>query len=150
MSEGTMSNQDERVLAALAHGSILIGVLTSGIGGIGVALLIRLTQRGKSSYAAFQALQALVYQVVTTVINVAIWTCWGLAWMAMLLPPLLSNPSAYEYAPPSGLWIGLLLMIVPAGVGVLTVLYGLWGAVRCWGGHDFRYAIIGRWLESHR
>ena len=29
-------------------------------------------------------------------------------------------------------------------------LHGLWGAVRCWGGHDFRYAIIGRWLESHR
>jgi len=150
MSEATMSNQDERVLAALAHGSILLGVLTSGVGGIGAALLIWLTQREKSAYATFQALQAVVYQVVTILVNGAVWTCWGLAWMAMLLPPLFANPSAYEKAPPAGLWIGLLLMVVPAGISVLTVLYGLWGAVRCWGGHDFRYAIIGRWLESHR
>jgi uncharacterized Tic20 family protein len=150
MSEGTMSSQDERVLASLAHGSILLGVLTSGVGGIGAALLIWLAQREKSTYAAFQALQAAVYQVVTILVNVVVWTCWGLAWMAMLLPPLLANPTAYENAPPAGLWIGLLLLVMPAGISVLTVLYGLWGAVRCWGGDDFRYSIIGRWLESHR
>jgi hypothetical protein len=68
----------------------------------------------------------------------------------MLLPPLFANPTAYENAPPAGLWIGLILIVVPAVISFLTVLYGLWGAVRCLGGYDFRYAIIGRWLESHR
>ena len=29
----------------------------------------------------------------------------------------------------------------------LLTLYGLWGAVQSFGGHDFRYLIIGDWLE---
>jgi hypothetical protein len=44
--------------------------------------------------------------------------------------------------------VGLLLMVVPFGIWGLTILYGLYGAVRCYGGHDFKYAIIGDWLES--
>jgi hypothetical protein len=48
------------------------------------------------------------------------------------------------------LWAGLILMIVPPGIWGLIILYGLWGAGRCLGGHDFKYAIIGKWLESQR
>jgi hypothetical protein len=48
------------------------------------------------------------------------------------------------------LWAGLILMIVPLSIWGLTILYGLWGAARCLGGHDFKYAIIGNWLESQR
>jgi hypothetical protein len=76
------------------------------------------------------------------------WCCWGVLWMAMLLPPLFSNPEAYQVTPPPGLWIGLMFMVVPFFVWGLTILYGLWGAVRCLGGHDFRYAIVGNWLKS--
>ena len=147
MSERVMVNQDERVLAALAHGSILLGLLT---GGIAAALLIWLAQKEKSAYAAFQALQALGYQVVTFIVSLVSWVCWGLVWMAMLLLPLFANPEAYEEVPPAGLWIGLLLIAVPIATHVLIVLYALWGAVRCLGGHDFTYAVIGRWLDSHR
>ncbi len=41
-------------------------------------------------------------------------------------------------------------MIVPLAIWGITILYGLWGAVRCLGGYDFRYAIIGRWLEGQK
>lgn len=149
MTVRTDTKQEERVLAAAAHGSILVSLLTSGLGGVLAATAIWLTQREKSGYAAFQALQALVYQVVTFVISAVTWTCWGLAWLAMIVPPLFANHAAYENAPPAGLWIGLLLMAVPIAVHGLTVLYALWAALRCLGGHEFRYAIIGRWLESH-
>jgi hypothetical protein len=44
------------------------------------------------------------------------------------------------------MWIGLALMIVPLGIWGLTIIYGLWGGVRCFSGHDFKYAIIGNWL----
>ena len=44
--------------------------------------------------------------------------------------------------------IGLLLMVVPFGLWGLTILYALWGAVRCLAGDDFRYVVIGKWLDS--
>jgi uncharacterized Tic20 family protein len=145
--QGTIS-QDEKVLAGLAHGSILLGLFTSGIGGIVTALVIWVTQKEKSAYVAGQALQAMVYQVATFLLTMFAWCCWGALWMLMFLPPMFSNPEAYQYAPPAGLWVGLFLMVVPFGIWGLTILYGLWGAVRCLGGHDFEYAIIGKWLES--
>lgn len=148
--KGMSTRQNERTLAAVAHGSILLGIFTNGIGGIATALVVWLTQREKSAYVRFQALQALVFQVVTFVIAMGIWFCWGMAWLVLLLPSLLANPGAYETTPPPGLWVGLSLMVVPAGIGLLTVLYGLWGTVRCLGGHDFRYAIIGNWVEKQQ
>jgi len=150
MNEEHVSTQEERVLAALAHGSILLGIFTNGIGGIAASLVVWLIQKEKSAYAAGQALQALVYQVATMVLTWSVWGCWGCAWMGLLLPPLMANPDAYQTTPPAGLWVGLILMIVPLGITGLTVLYGLWGAVRCLSGHDFKYAIIGRWLEGQK
>ena len=68
--------------------------------------------------------------------------------MAMVFIPLISNPGAFEVAPPPGIWFGLLLMVVPLAIWGLIILYGLWGALRCLGGHAFSYIIIGRWLGS--
>lgn len=136
------------MLAGLAHGSILLGVFTSGIGGIVAALVIWLVQKEKSAYVAAQALQALVYQVMVFLMTMLVWCCWGVLWLLLFLPPLAANPSAYQVTPPAGLWVGLALMIIPIGFWGLTILYGLWGAARCLGGHDFKYAIVGNWLEN--
>jgi uncharacterized Tic20 family protein len=147
MNKVTVS-QDERTLAGLAHGSILLGIFSNGLGGILTALVIWLLQKEKSAYVAAQALQALVYQTIVFLITMLAFCRWGLLWTLMLLPPLFANPAAYETVPPPGLWAGLFLMVIPLGVWGLTILYGLWGAVRCFGGHDFKYALIGDWLES--
>jgi hypothetical protein len=48
------------------------------------------------------------------------------------------------------LWVGLALILVPLALWGLMILYGLYGAVRCMGGHEFKYAVIGNWLESQR
>ena len=148
MSDERSVSQDDRLLAGLAHGSIVLAPFTSGLGGIIAALVIWLIQREKSAYVAYQALQSLVYQAVTFLVTMIAWCCWGALWMAMIFAPLLANPQAYETAPPAGMWAGLVLMVVPLGVWALTILYGLWAAVRCLGGHDFRYAIIGKWLQK--
>lgn len=150
MSERLAPTQDEKTLAGLAHGSILLGLATSGVGGIVAALVIWATQKEKSPYAAAQALQATVYQAVTFLIMMIAWCCWIGLYMMMIFVPLMSNPGAYEAAPPAGLWVGLFLMIVPLGIWGLIILYGLYGTVRCLGGHDFKYAIIGDWLEGQR
>jgi uncharacterized Tic20 family protein len=150
MTEQAVRTQDEKVLAGLAHGSVLLGIFTNGIGGIASALVIWLVQKEKSAYVAAQALQALVYQVLVFLVTMLAWCCWGMLWMVLLLPPLMSNPGAYENTPPPGLWLGLVLMVIPLGIWGLTILYGLWGAVRCLGGRDFSYAIIGKWLEDQK
>ena len=148
MSEQASITQDEKTLAGLAHGSILLGIFTNGVGGIVAALVIWATQKDKSPYVAFHALQALVYQAVTFIVTMLAWCCWGALYTAMILVPLISNPDAYQSAPPAGLWLGLFLMVFPFAIWGLTILYGLWGAVRCFGGHDFRYAVIGRWVDG--
>ncbi len=141
-------SQDERIMAGLAHGSILLGFFTNGIGGIGAALLIWLTQKEKSVYVARQAMQALMYQVATFVLAFVIWGCWGVLFMMMFLPPILANPEAYNNAPPPGMWVGMTLMIFPLITMALTVVYGLWGAVRTFSGHDFKYVVVGKWLDN--
>ena len=148
MSMEEALTRDEKTLAGLAHGSILLGVFTSGMGGILAALVIWLVQKEKSAYVAAQALQAMVYQTLTFILTMVAWCCWGALWMAMLFMPLLTNPDAYGANPPAGMWFGLLLMVVPLGLWGLTILYALWGAVRCMAGDDFRYVVIGKWLES--
>ena len=150
MSEEKSLTQEEKTMAGLAHGSVLLGIFTNGIGGIVAALVIWVLQREKSAYAAGQALQALVYQSVTFVVTMLAWCCWGIVYTVMIMVPLISNPGAYDAAPPAGMWVGLGLMIIPFGIWGLTILYGLIGAARCYGGQDFRYAIIGNWLRNQK
>lgn len=150
MSEQAMVTQNERGLAGVAHGSVLLGIFTGGVGGIIAALVIWLSQKEKSAYVAYQSLQALVYQAVTFLITMTCWCCWGLLWMVSILAPVIGNPDKYEDAPPASVWLGLVLMIIPLGIWVLTILYGLYGAARCFGGHDHKYAVIGNWLESQQ
>jgi uncharacterized Tic20 family protein len=148
MSQEVSVTQDEKTLAALAHGSILLGLFSNGIGGIVATLVIWATQKEKSRYVALQALQAMVYQALTFLLVMLAWCCWGLVWTAMILVPLSASPGAYDQAPPASMWIGLFLIIVPLALWGVTMLYGLWGAARCLGGQDFQYPLIGRWLES--
>ena len=148
MDEQSGIKQDERLLAALAHGSILLAPLTNGVGGIVTALVIWMIKREKSPYVAFQALQALAYQVATFVVTGLAMCCWTAVWMLMWMPAMAANPEAYQDVPPTGMWIGLALGIIPLAVGAATLIYGLVGAARTLGGHDFRYAVIGKWLKS--
>ena len=148
--EMAVTEQNERMLAALAHGSILFAIFTNGVGGIAAALVIWLTQKERSPYVRFQALQALVYQTLIFVVTMGLWFCWGMSWLVLLMPPLIANPEAYQSTPPPGMWVGLSLLSVPICIGLLTLLYGLWGAVRCLGGYDFRYLVIGNWVSEHQ
>jgi uncharacterized Tic20 family protein len=150
MSEQMVPSKDERNMAGLAHGSILLGIFTNGVGGIVAALVIWITQKDKSDYVAGQSLQALVYQALAVSISMLAWCCWGALYTAMVFVPLLANPGAYETTPPASLWLGLFLLVVPMGIWALTTLYGLYGSLRCFGGYDFKYIVVGNWLDKQR
>jgi uncharacterized Tic20 family protein len=134
---------ENRLLAALAHGS----VVAQGIG-ILVGVLVYITQRDKSRFAAFQALQAAVFQLISLVVTVVLWLFWGACYGLSMVPLIVQMDANPEAAPPAIFWVSMLGMMIPLFYMVLVGLYGLWGAWRTWQGKDFRYFLVGSWLEK--
>jgi uncharacterized Tic20 family protein len=153
MEEQGSKTKLERVLAALAHGSILLWVPLNIVGdgiifglvgmgiGIAVTLSIWLAMKGRSAYVRAQALQAVVYQVAVVVVTAVGSIVW-LVLCAMIWMDFVGGGGPA--------WAEATLFAFAVGLPVLAILYALWGAVRCLGGHDFRYAIVsklvGRWI----
>jgi uncharacterized Tic20 family protein len=134
---------ENRLLAALSHASIV----AQGIG-ILVGVLVYITQRDKSRYVAFQALQAAVFQLANLIITVALWLLWGACYGLSMIPLIIQAEANPNAPPPAIFWISLASMIIPLIFMVLISLYGLWGGVRTWQGADFRYLFLGGWLEK--
>lgn len=148
MNKEVFVSQEERTMAALAHGSVLLGVLTSGVGGIFAAMIIWLTQREKSAYVAYQAMQALVYQISVLFLTMVGFCLWGMVFTFSIVPPMLANPELYQYSPPPSMWFGMSMLIFPCGLWFITILYGIWGAIRSYSGEDFKYIVIGKLLAN--
>ena len=64
MQDSTQYSSEERLWAALAHGSVLLSFL-GPLGPLGIWL----SQRCKSAYVRFHALQAMGYQILS------FWVC---------------------------------------------------------------------------
>lgn len=134
---------ENRLLAALAHGSIVAQAI-----GILVGVLVYITQREKSRFAAFQALQAAVYQLLNFTIILGLWLVWGIFYGLSMVPFIQMTNANPEAAPPSIFWIALISIVIPLLYMFLVTLYGLWGGLQTWQGKDFRYLLIGGWLEK--
>jgi uncharacterized Tic20 family protein len=134
---------ENRLLAAVAHGS----VVAQGLG-ILVGVLVYVTQRDRSRYAALQGLQAAVFQLLNLIVTLVLWVVWGVLYGLSMIPLVVQAEASPEAAPPAVFWIALIAMVVPLAYMVLVGLYGLWGALRTWQGKAFRYLLIGRWLEQ--
>ena len=133
---------EARLLAALAHGS----AVAQGIG-ILVGVLVYVTQRDKSRFAAFQALQAAVYQLVNFIIVIGMWIVWGVFYGVGMIPFIMYFENHPDAAPPVSFWIFTMSWVLPLIFMLFVGLFGLWGALRTWQGADFRYPLIGGWLE---
>lgn len=142
MTQDKVINVEARLLAALAHGSVVLQGL-----GLLTGVLVYINQREKSAYAAFQGLQAAVYQLLGMIVVVGLWVAWGVLYAISMIPLIQMSEQSPDGPVPPLFWIGLGSMIVPMIVMVIIGVIGLIGALRTWQGHEFRYPIIGRWLE---
>ena len=113
-----------------------------------MGVIVYLTQRDESRYAAFQGLQAAVFQLANLVITIGLWVLWGVLYGLSMISLIMQADSNPDAAPPAIFWIAMVSMVSPLIYMVLVGLYGLWGAVRTWQGRDFRYLFIGGWLEK--
>ncbi len=134
--------QEERLLAALAHGTIITAYFAPV-----ASILIYVTQKEKSAYVAGQALQAAVYQLGGILLMIVGWVLWSICYTLSLVP-LIASADRYADAPPPLFWAGLASMLCPLIFMLLWGLYGLYGALRAWSGADFRYAFVGNRVLS--
>jgi uncharacterized Tic20 family protein len=142
----THPTQDERVMAALAHACIML----FGTGIIAVVVLW-VTQKDRSRYVAFQALQAMVYQVIGFFVFLVAMCSWLTLYLLSLIPLMAAAEKAAS-EPPLYFLVSLVLMVVPFALMGIWILGGLWGAVRTLQAREFRYLVLGnqleRWLAS--
>lgn len=146
MSEKTGSGiQDERVMAAIAHATVIF----SALGLIG-PLVIWGTQKEKSPFVAFQALQAAAYQfllLLGALLAGALYMCSFLSWPFTVL---LSEPFDERGAlcfPFLGFSCTFCVLFLLMLAWLAYVGYGLYAAVSVLQGNDFRYVFLGRRLE---
>jgi uncharacterized Tic20 family protein len=152
------ATQDDKVVAALAHA---LGPL--------IAIIVWATQKDKSPFVAFQSLQALVYQLtgfVGMLVGMGCYMCsfLGVFGGVFAFIPLGAigaaategSEAAEGFAALIGLLISALTMVLPFAIfgliflaAIAFLLYGLWAALSVFQGNDFRYVVIGRWLERY-
>lgn len=139
--EAARPSQSDCNLAALAHGSTLLN-LFPGLG-ILAALLIWLNVKERSRYAGFQSLQALAFQVAVLLATLLGGILVAVGWVVSgLLTAVLVGCLLMPFA--------LLLTIAVGLVPIAGLVYGLVGAYEVYYGHDFRYWLVGEWLEREQ
>jgi uncharacterized Tic20 family protein len=139
--ESTLPSQDERIMGALPHISVLIPYI-----GVIVPIMIWVTQKDKSRFVYLQALQAAAYQLALFVATLLGWGCYILSFV-LLIPTMV-------FIQPSSEWPALAATFIPfcvlglIGLGWLFFLiYGIVAAIQVFQGKDFRYIVIGDQVE---
>jgi uncharacterized Tic20 family protein len=160
--------QDDKIMAAVGHATIIWPVL-----GIIAPLVIWATQREKSAFVAFQALQATVYHMTLILAGLVCGICYLFTYFGVVLGALgiplsmvftLSREGTRTEEIPPGAVVAMIvaslvmvffyllvfsLMTVGVAGWLAYMAYGLYGAVASFRGRDFRYVVIGPRLERY-
>jgi uncharacterized Tic20 family protein len=144
--EALTPTQDERVMAALAHISALLPMM-----GVIAPIVIWVTQKEKSQYVAFQALQALAYQLTMIMAWFVGMGCYMLSFFGtfITIPFSSSSGNSHSVSPLFGLTFIIPFLVFGAIFcgGFLFVIYGVIGAIMAFQGKPFRYFVLGKSLE---
>lgn len=118
-------SNDEKLMAALAHASALLPQF-----GLIAPLIIWLVNRGgRAPFAAYQAKQAFCFQLFAAV---AAWVVGILGFFSGFLT----------------LGLGWLVTAILIGlIPTAALIYGVIGAIQAFGGRDFRYWLVGDWVQ---
>jgi len=118
--------KEEMTLAALAHASVILGFVTGGLAGVAIALVLWLIYKDKSRYVAFQAMQALVFQLAVGAVLLLAGVTMAISFITICLIP-----------------VGLILLLALIALPFAALFYGLYAAYETYYGEDFQYAWVG-------
>ena len=155
ISKVVQAPTDEWTAAALAHASALLSLILGMAGGVGalvgpaVPLAMVFGYRERSRFVTFHALQSFVYQaagVLLYAVLAAVLAVWvTIAWT---VSGLLSAVLVGFLLMPFALLLTLLMVLLLVCAPFAWLGYGLYAAYQVYQGHDFRYWLIGTWLEQ--
>lgn len=146
MMNDEIPTQDEKVMAGLAHISAIMPML-----GVIAPIVIWVTQKEKSKFVAFQALQAVAYQLSMILLWFVGMGCYMLSFFGTFFSavPLASSSSA---SPSPLFFMSFAIPFIVMGAmfigGFLFILYGIVGAVMTFQGKPFQYLLIGKRVEA--
>lgn len=138
-----LSTQDERIIAALSHVAILLPLI-----GIIAPIIIWVTQKERSRFVAFQALQAIAFQLLLIVIYFGGILCYMGSFFLTFLG-MMAADSMGPAGPGMGMFLPFVVFFGTFLVLGIFVIYGIVAAVLTFQGKDFRYALVGRWVERY-
>ena len=136
-------------MAALSHASVILPFW-----GMIASVVIWVTQKDKSAYVRFQALQAVAFHITQFLLFFVGMGCYMCSFFGNFLAiPLFAGGAESGDAPPPLFFVTFLLPFVVMGAfflgWFLWIVYGLVAAVLALQGKDFRYFIIGNRLHSY-
>jgi uncharacterized Tic20 family protein len=140
--------REDQLVAAAAHGSILIPIL-----GFLVPLILALFDKEKTSISRFQVLQALIFQMIGQVSTFVLFGCQLIMTVGIGGPLALFNSAGQTY-PNEQVLLGIgsliiLLMAINAFVLLISPLFatlGIIASVQVLRGKQFHYPFLGSWL----
>jgi len=95
IEQNSLPNQNDKIMAALGHISVLLPLL-----GLIAPIIIWTTQKEKSKYVSFQALQAIAYQLVMIFAYFIAMGCYMLSFFSTFLTmPFAGEPSGPSASP---------------------------------------------------
>lgn len=135
------TDQNEHILAALSHATVLIPLM-----GVIAPIVIWATQKDKSEFVAFQALQAIIYQFLMIIAYFA-----GMLLYILSIPVMIVFSELGSGNTPGevGFIFPMLVLVMIFGGGGLFILYGLAATVITFLGNNFHYILIGGALEKY-
>jgi len=128
-------SSEEKILSGISHLGVILGWL-----GAGVALLIYLTQKDKSSFTGDHAKQALGFQVAIIVV----FSILGILTAGGMAGNILREGSWGVPFPPLGFGALGLLGILRLAV----IIYAVVAAVNAFNGQEFKYVLIGDFVDQ--
>jgi uncharacterized Tic20 family protein len=144
-AESLSPTQDERIMGALSHISVLLPLL-----GVVAPIFIWVTQREKSKYVAFQSLQAMAYQLLMIFAYFLAMGCYIVSFFgSFIFIPFTSGSDSVGLLPSVGMIIPFLVIAFVFLGGFVFILYGLIGAIMVFQGKPFHYVVIGNKVEKY-
>jgi uncharacterized membrane protein len=140
---GVVDEGTDRTLSAVAHGAIAFGIF-------GIGLLVSLAISGflwlyskRSGKVRFHAEQAGCYQIIVLAINAILIVIMAFSGGFAIFQNVFRRGS--DYGTP---WILCVGMVIFGVWFLITIGYGLYGAVQVLRGRDFKYVLIGEWTRK--
>ncbi len=143
MNNELTTTQDERLLAALSHISVLLplwGLILSG--------MVWATQREKSAYVRQQGAQAVGWQVAEILLLLVGFGCYLFSFVFVFLG-IMASTGGGDPEPPLLVFAPFLILFLILGLFAVFMLTGLYGAIRSLQGREFAYPVVGRRVRNY-